>query len=809
MLVIPAKRKVVLNSSENATALAVMPHAKALRHNGEDLLAVHHGVEEALVLKNIGIDVPPPILEYYNWPGRFAPMAHQKDTAAFLTSYKRALCLNSPGTGKSVSALWAADFLLDEGLVTKVLIVAPLSTLKPVWGHELKHHFPHRSFAICTGSKDKRKQILETPGVQYVIINHDGMTNMQADLTGFGVVIYDECFVAGTKVATPEGEVAIETMSVGDEILTSAGVRRVKRLKCTTSTNLVTIRTSHGHTITCTAEHPFFTDVGWVDAKNLVGRRLISSDDLSHMREGVSIPEVRMDSCQKTGGKLGASLLAVLQVEEDTRGEPRAAKSDESSGSARESCSDVFGEQTCPFSGVQGENLVLSESRWAQTCSTRGEWNGGDEVRTDDSGHTPGRVLLESRHLVADEAARLSELLQSGLGYSGEETSYRGGWELTQHGRAQVAGYKEGHEASGVWVVGVSHDEQASGVLVYNLEVAGTPNYFAGGALVHNCTAIKSPSAQRYKVFAKWVNLHNPWLWMLTGTPISQSPADAWTLARLAESKSVSRSFTAFRDQVMQKITAFKWAPRPNALEICRQVLQPSIRFSLDECKDLPQTNFVGRQCALTTVQEKAFKEMRDKAVTVFAGGEVTAANAAVMLGKLIQIVCGAVISDAGVLPIDSSPRYALLTGLLDEIGDKVIIFVPLKGVQHMLMGKLKADGYDVALVNGDVGKTERDQIFNDFQYADTPRILLAHPKVAAHGLTLTRAKDIIWYAPIYSLEQYTQANARIRRLSTTGKTTVWHIWATTFEKELYRRLRHKLNTLTDFLSLVNGVNID
>lgn len=179
------------------------------------------------------------------------------------------------------------------------------------------------------------------------------------------------------------------------------------------------------------------------------------------------------------------------------------------------------------------------------------------------------------------------------------------------------------------------------------------------------------------------------------------------------------------------------------------------------------------------------------------------------MLGKLIQIVCGAVISDTGVLPIDAAPRYDLLTELIDEIGDKVIVFVPLKGVQHMLMDKLKADGYDVALVNGDVSKADRDQIFNDFQYADTPRVLLAHPKVAAHGLTLTRAKDIIWYAPIYSLEQYEQANARIRRLSTTGKTTVWHVWSTTFEKELYRRLRAKQNTLAEFLALVNGVNID
>ena len=149
------------------------------------------------------------------------------------------------------------------------------------------------------------------------------------------------------------------------------------------------------------------------------------------------------------------------------------------------------------------------------------------------------------------------------------------------------------------------------------------------------------------------------------------------------------------------------------------------------------------------------------------------------------------------------------LTELLTEIGDKAIIFVPLKGVQHWLVTKLIADGFDVAMVNGDTSKKDRDQIFNDFQYTDKPKILLAHPKVAAHGLTLTRAKDIIWFAPIYSLEMYEQANARIRRLTTTGKTSVWHIWATSFEAELYRRLRSKQNTLAEFLSLVRGINSD
>lgn len=515
MLVIPEKKKIVIDSSANDAVLTVIPHAKKFTMNDKEMIALDYGVDESLVLKNLGFSVPAPILHYYQWPGRFQPMDHQRDTAAFLTMHKRALCLNAPGTGKSISSIWAADFLLDQGVAKKVLIVAPLSTLTVVWGRELKHHLPHRSFVICTGTKEKRERLLATPGVQYVIINHDGFTNMHASLTDFDVVIYDEA------------------------------------------------------------------------------------------------------------------------------------------------------------------------------------------------------------------------------------------------------------------------------------------------------TALKSPSSQRYKIFAKWMDKHQPWLWLLTGTPISQTPADAWTLARLCASPTVPKSFTTFKDMVMQKVSTFRWTPRPDALETCRKVLQPSIRFSLDECKDLPDTNFVGRKTLMTKQQEKAFKEMKDKAVTVFAAGEVSAPNAAVALSKLLQICCGVVYGDGTTIVIDASERYNSLTELLDEIGDKVIVFVPLRGVQDWLAEQLKADGYDVASVHGDVGKTERNQIFNDFQHTDNIKVLLAHPKVAAHGLTLTRAKDIIWYAPIYSLEQYEQANARIRRLTTQGKTTVWHLWATSFEAELYRRLRAKKNTLAEFLALVKGVNSD
>jgi len=524
MQIVEGQRKLVIRTAKHDEIVEAIPHAKVFHLDGQTLTAVPHGVEESLVLRNMGFrKAPAPILSYYHWPARVKAMEHQKQTSAFMTTNRRMLCLNAPGTGKSLSALWGADFLLREKIIRKVLIVAPLSTVKIVWGKELRHHLPHRSFEILVGSKSQRLAKLQTPGVQFFIVNHDGFNIIREHLTDIDLVIYDEA------------------------------------------------------------------------------------------------------------------------------------------------------------------------------------------------------------------------------------------------------------------------------------------------------TALKTPGSQRFRVFFNWMNERNAWLWMMTGTPISQSPVDAWTLARLVNSPTVPRSFTAFRDHVMNKVSTFRWVPRPDAMDTCQRILQPSIRYALEECKDLPDTVFLDHECPLSPEQVRAFREMKERAVLL--SHDVSAPNMAVVLTKLLQICCGVVYgNDGDRVNLDFTGRYDTLKDVMEEIGvtgtsakgasgEKVIVFSPLRGVQDRLYEKLQADGYDVATVHGDVTGKDRDNIFNAFQNSNEIKVLLAHPKVAAHGLTLTRAKDIIWYAPIYSLEQYEQANARIRRLNTDGKTRVHHMWGTSFEKELFSRLQQKKRVLSEFLDLIRGVN--
>jgi hypothetical protein len=82
---------------------------------------------------------------------------------------------------------------------------------------------------------------------------------------------------------------------------------------------------------------------------------------------------------------------------------------------------------------------------------------------------------------------------------------------------------------------------------------------------------------------------------MMTGTPAAQSPVDAYGIAKLVNPAGVPRFFGAFRDKVMFKATQFKWLPKPDATDTVFNALQPAIRFTKDECLDLPDMTYVLR----------------------------------------------------------------------------------------------------------------------------------------------------------------------------------------------------------------------
>lgn len=290
---------------------------------------------------------------------------------------------------------------------------------------------------------------------------------------------------------------------------------------------------------------------------------------------------------------------------------------------------------------------------------------------------------------------------------------------------------------------------------------------------------------------------------MMTGTPAAQSPLDAYGIAKLCVPDRAPQFFGRYRDMVMYNVSRFKWLPKDNAQDVVFDMLQPAIRFTKEQCLDLPEVTHTYREAPLTPQQKKYYEQLR-RTMAISADGEsITTVNAAVNVNKLLQLSGGAVYSDdREVIEFDVSNRLAVIKEVIDEASHKVLIFVPFTHTINLLAEYLNKNGVSNAIINGEVSVNKRTDIFKRFQEEERPSCLIIQPQAAAHGVTLTAANVVIWYAPVTSVETYLQANARVHRKGQVNPVTVVHVQGSPVEEKLYKMLENKLDTHTKLVDL-------
>jgi SNF2 family DNA or RNA helicase len=313
--------------------------------------------------------------------------------------------------------------------------------------------------------------------------------------------------------------------------------------------------------------------------------------------------------------------------------------------------------------------------------------------------------------------------------------------------------------------------------------------------IVDEANAYKNPSTRRWKALASIVK-PDTYLWMMTGTPASQSPVDAYGLAKLVNPTGVPKFQTSWRDKVMNKISMFKWHPKADAKDTVFKALQPAIRFTKEQCLDLPPVVTVTREVPMTPQQAKYYKMLKDQMLVHAAGETISAVNAGVAVSKLLQISCGAAYTDdKEVVEFDALPRLSVLEEILEETERKVIIFAMFRSSIDSILTHLSKNGYAVDTIHGDVSATKRGHIINDFQTTDKIRVLVMQPQATAHGITLTAADTVVFFGPLMSVEMYTQCIARAdRKGQDSDKVTVVHIESSPIERKLFNAMRTKVS---------------
>lgn len=312
--------------------------------------------------------------------------------------------------------------------------------------------------------------------------------------------------------------------------------------------------------------------------------------------------------------------------------------------------------------------------------------------------------------------------------------------------------------------------------------------------VIDEANAYKSVTTRRWKTLAKLIKPSTR-LWMLTGTPASQSPVDAFGLARLIAPTNVPKYITAWREKVMRQVTKFKWVPKPEAKEIVHKALQPAIRFTKEECLDLPDLMYQTRDVPLSPQAAKYYNALI-KDMRIHAAGEpITAVNAGANLNKLLQLSGGAVYTDSrDVVEFDISPRKNALMEVIDETEHKLIVFVPFRHTIDLVSKMLTEEGIVNEVICGDVSAKERSEIFKRFQEQENPRVLVIQPQSASHGVTLTAANTVVFWSPVMSVETYLQCIARIDRVGQKNKMTVVLLQGSGVERKMYAMLQSKVD---------------
>jgi SNF2 family DNA or RNA helicase len=293
------------------------------------------------------------------------------------------------------------------------------------------------------------------------------------------------------------------------------------------------------------------------------------------------------------------------------------------------------------------------------------------------------------------------------------------------------------------------------------------------------------------------------WVWGMTGSPMPRSPVDVWAQCQIITPHTVDKYFSHFRDRVMTKLNQFKYVPKPNAVETAYSVMQPAVRFTMDDVQELPQLVTRTQDVPMGATQQRVYKALASACHAAIGNNEITAANAGAVMMKLLQVATGWVYDkNRSTVALDGDSRIDALVDTIEAAEHKVLVFVPFIHALDGIAAKLKKEGIDFAIVSGQTPITERSEIFNAFQNTGTYKVLLAHPQCLAHGITLTTANTIVWYAPVTSLEIYEQANARIRRVGQKNKQLVLHLQGTPVERKIYKLLQNNQQVQDAFLEM-------
>ena len=326
--------------------------------------------------------------------------------------------------------------------------------------------------------------------------------------------------------------------------------------------------------------------------------------------------------------------------------------------------------------------------------------------------------------------------------------------------------------------------------------------------ILDELSSFKNPKSLRFKALRR-VRPYIKRIVGLTGTPASNGLMDLWAeVAAVDGGKRLGRFIGNYRASYftpdrMNPYTGivYSYSLRPGAEEeIYDRISDITISMKAKDYLHMPEAVMVKHEVTMDKVEKSVYEKLREELVTTVKGEEITASNAAVLSGKLLQLASGAIYSDDGKIMNIHEKKLDMLSDLVEQANGKpVLVAYWFKHDHERIMKRLTDDGYHPRDL-----KTSKD--IEDWNKGDI-EVGLISPASAGHGLNLQEGGHIlIWYSMIWSLEMYQQTNHRLDRQGQKEVVSIHHIITKgTVDEEVMKALDEKDLTQEKLIAAVKA----
>lgn len=319
--------------------------------------------------------------------------------------------------------------------------------------------------------------------------------------------------------------------------------------------------------------------------------------------------------------------------------------------------------------------------------------------------------------------------------------------------------------------------------------------------VIDELSSFKSHQAKRFKSLLK-VRPKVKRIVGLTGTPSSNGLMDLWAEYRLLDmGQRLGRFIGRYREDYFvpdkrNQQVIFSYKPKPGAEEaIYRLISDITISMKGSDYLKLPELVINEVPVKLSEKEMKTLDTMKQDLITTVKGEEITAANAAALSGKLLQMANGAVYDDQGVVIHIHDSKLDALEDLIEAANGKPVLIA--YWFKHDLSRIQKRFEVEVLSTSDSIKR------WND---GEIP-IAVIHPASAGHGLNLQAGgSTLVWFGLTWSLELYQQTNARLWRQGQNETVVIHHLIAKgTIDERVMKALKDKDNTQAALIDAVKA----